>query len=995
MPRSRERAHRELLTQPYSVAFAPARASRLRPIETLLSDEMDVDMDVVPETSSDLPHHLELPTLDPSLSDAGEPRDLSDDEALLNEWCSYPPSTSSDDSGEEEEVGNEDSEASDDDLPDWDSFEKMFSASFGEEYERHAAGIADKLSAYDRAICRAFAYKIQTHTTDRDFAKLPFAFPCDPPLPKLDSIRARVAFLSGFKPEVYDCCVNSCCCFVGPNENLHECPHCREPRKQANGKPRKRFVYILLIPRLVAYMGNMRMAQLMHYHAEHQHKPGMTTDVFDGELYQLLRSLKVEIDGKKLSHAYFSDDRDIALGLSTDGFCPWKKRKSSAWPLIIFNYNLPPEIHFHLEHILAVGVIPGPKKPTDPDSFLWPLTVELLKLMKGVRAFDILGSHLFDLRAYLILMFGDMPAVALIMHMKGHNGITPCRMCMIHGLRVPGTRASTHYVPLDRSRHPIVRANPQLPKTYDPANLPLRSHEQFLAHANEVQSASTNVDADRLAKLYGIKSVPILSRISSLRFPASFPHDFMHLIDENNLKNLIMHWTGTFKDLNAGSEQYELPKTVWEAIGEATAKSGSTIPSAYGSRVPNIATDRSNISAEMWSFWALYLGPILLRRRFQRPKYFKHFILLVQILNICLQFEISDKEIEDVRKGLIQWVTEYEKIYYQHDPSRISACPVTIHALLHIADSIKAAGPVWCYWAFPMERYCGKLQPAIRSRRFPFAALDRYVLEEAQLTQIKVIYDLVEELSLRPPPSTFQGFRHPSYPTCVLLPPSIHERPAENLISHIAAAFRTRAQVEANAGPPHPQTRPGAKKGSVLATVAMSEVKRHLRTAEMQQWGKVRRVDSDEGDTMRAALLGSTTEDSRDATFVRYEMYVDQNAAHRRQKPKFELETFYGQLQHILVVRFPSEESRVALRLPLEQDTFIFAAIRACVLDGDTQLKDLDIHFYSAVGNLDVVDITSIQCLVGRVKDREPNTWGIIDRSGSLARAIGTDEDSD
>lgn len=71
---------------------------------------------------------------------------------------------------------------------------------------------------------------------------------------------------------------------------------------------------------------------------------------------------------------------------------------------------------------------------------------------------------------------------------------------------------------------------------------------------------------------------------------------------------------------------------------------------------------------------------------------------------------------------------------------RLSACPVTIHALLHIADSIAAAGPVWASWAFPMERYCGSLQPAIRSRRFPFASIARYVVDRARLTHIKLSY---------------------------------------------------------------------------------------------------------------------------------------------------------------------------------------------------------------------------------------------------------------
>jgi hypothetical protein len=183
-----------------------------------------------------------------------------------------------------------------------------------------------------------------------------------------------------------------------------------------------------------------------------------------------------------------------------------------------------------------------------------------------------------------------------------------------------------------------------------------------MIQARDVQSAHTLADASRLSKFYGIKNISILSCLDSIRFPTSFPYDFMHLIWENLIKNLIFHWTGEFKDLDQGHEHYELPQAVWQAIGAATDSSGATIPSVYGSRVPNIATPaRSNCSAEMWSFWTLYLGPILLRSHFKHPKYFKHFLLLVRLLNICLQFEISDTEIEEVRQGFIRWVLQYEE----------------------------------------------------------------------------------------------------------------------------------------------------------------------------------------------------------------------------------------------------------------------------------------------------------------------------------------------
>ncbi|KAJ7841816.1 hypothetical protein B0H14DRAFT_3457258 [Mycena olivaceomarginata] len=48
--------------------------------------------------------------------------------------------------------------------------------------------------------------------------------------------------------------------------------------------------------------------------------------------------------------------------------------------------------------------------------------------------------------------------------------------------------------------------------------------------------------------------------------------------------------------------------------------------------------------------------------------------------------------------------------------------------------------------------------------------------------------------------------------------------------------------------------------------------------------------------------------------------------------------------------------------------------------------KRLDVHFYSRAGAFDIIDITTVQALVGRVKDVS-NSWAIIDRSGVLARA--------
>lgn len=135
----------------------------------------------------------------------------------------------------------------------------------------------------------------------------------------------------------------------------------------------------------MAFAGNEGMATKMKYRTHmHGHTTGKMTDIFDGLNYRRLCE-KVELDGKTLSHKYFEDSHDITLGLSTDGFAPFKWRKHTVWPLVVFLYKLPPELRVLIDSMLSLGIIPGPKKPIDADSFLWPFVQELFHLMYRVR----------------------------------------------------------------------------------------------------------------------------------------------------------------------------------------------------------------------------------------------------------------------------------------------------------------------------------------------------------------------------------------------------------------------------------------------------------------------------------------------------------------------------------------------------------------------------------------------------------------------------------
>ena len=105
-------------------------------------------------------------------------------------------------------------------------------------------------------------------------------------------------------------------------------------------------------------------------------------------------------------------------------------------------------------------------------------------------------------------------------------------------------------------------------------------------------------------------------------------------------------------------------------------------------------------------------------------------------------------------------------------------------------------------------------------------------------------------------------------------------------------------------------------------------------------------------------------------TPLQYTLYVDRYARHRRKTPDFEEKTFFGQLKRVLVLELP-----VAPQLGLVKSTTLILAL---IQEVKATLKD-GIYFYQEFGVEEVVDLKTIQCVVGRVKCK--GEWAIVDRS--------------
>ena len=85
------------------------------------------------------------------------------------------------------------------------------------------------------------------------------------------------------------------------------------------------------------------------------------------------------------------------------------------------------------------------------------------------------------------------------------------------------------------------------------------------------------------------------------------------------------------------------------------------------------------------------------------------------------------------------------------------------------------------------------------------------------------------------------------------------------------------------------------------------------------------------------------------------------------------MQNFFGQLNHILLLELPSSQ-----RLNLYEPTTVIVAL---IQEVKETLRN-GIYYYRNFGGDEVVDLSTLQCVVGRIRDREE--WAIIDQSNNV-----------
>ena len=509
------------------------------------------------------------------------------------------------------------------------------------------------LSDEDRDNIHMFNLLMTGHISRCTYSQMRFAFRHKMNLDSQYIIFQWMAKLSGVQTLSVDCCKNSCIAYTTNYVYLKSCPCCGEAWCNQHGKPHRQFMYLPLIPQLQGYFQSTKMIEALSYRTAYDLAKGNISDVFNANHYQRLLCHHVMVDREKLPHRYFSDSWDIALGLCTNSYLLFRQwcKGPSGTPILLQNYNLPLNIRTHSKNLLCVGIVPGPHQPKDLGSFLMPLDNECAELAYGIQTFNTLQQVLFKMHAYIILKSGDIVAIKCFLNIKGHNSIYPCRSFKVQAVRGLG---KTHYMPLHPpSQHCSKRALYRL--------APLRHHKDFSDVNKRISTVKSKTKKAKIAKQTGIKGLPSLRHVRYLDYAWLSAWEWFHLFLENIIPNLVDFWTGQFKGLGTGREDFKIAPEIWQEIGMETAASVWHIPSTFVRALTNIATDRSLFTAESWGFWFIHLAPKLLEGCFAKRKYYTHMCELVEIMKVTLQFSIPLKQLDDIEARMIDWVQKYEK----------------------------------------------------------------------------------------------------------------------------------------------------------------------------------------------------------------------------------------------------------------------------------------------------------------------------------------------
>jgi hypothetical protein len=140
----------------------------------------------------------------------------------------------------------------------------------------------------------------------------------------------------------------------------------------------------------------------------------------------------------------------------------------------------------------------------------------------------------------------------------------------------------------------------------------------------------------------------------------------MRLRFENVIKELLGLWEGNYKaksltgiDNAPPADDFVIPTTLWTTMDRALMNSNKTVPAEMASRIRSI-NNRGQSTAESYSYFLLFLGPIVLKDRLPL-RYYMHFLKLSDLVRRITRLEIDTRSLGELQKGFGSWVRDFDR----------------------------------------------------------------------------------------------------------------------------------------------------------------------------------------------------------------------------------------------------------------------------------------------------------------------------------------------
>jgi len=158
-------------------------------------------------------------------------------------------------------------------------------------------------------------------------------------------------------------------------------------------------------------------------------------------------------------------------------------------------------------------------------------------------------------------------------------------------------------------------------------------------------------------------------------------------------------------------------------------------------RLPRSLEDRKFWKASEFRNFLLFYSPVALADVLPR-KYFLHWMLLVNAINLLLGESITEESVEQSRDCLIKFVVQIEELY------GIEHISYNVHQLTHLADAVTKWGPLWSHAAFIYEDCIGALKSIYHGTQLVPKQITKYFSAWKSLAQAAhLLTDASDEVS--------------------------------------------------------------------------------------------------------------------------------------------------------------------------------------------------------------------------------------------------------